>query len=144
MPIRELWDAAYEKLRAEDAKLIEEYETSLQQCLPADFKCDPSLKMSRREWMDALLKHKMQETQANIWKLTFGRSEVQVTDVIKKVLGVLKLTNDFVTAAVSSNPSASLAWAGVGVLLPVSRNVALSILASDGGNNQRFDVIAFS
>lgn len=134
---------AYEKLRAEDAKLVEKYETSLQKCIPADLARVSSLKISRREWMDAILRHKMQETQANIWRLTFGSSEVQLTEVIQKVLGVLKLVNDFVTAAVSSNPSASLAWAGVGVLLPVSRNVALSTFASDDGNNPPFDVLAF-
>lgn len=118
---------AYEKLRAEDAKLIETYEASLEEILPADLACVPRLKTSRREWMDAILKHKMQETQANIWKLTFRSSEIQLNGVIQKVLGVLKLANEFVTAAVSSNPSASLAWAGVGVLLPVSKHIAWSI-----------------
>ncbi|KAK1242542.1 hypothetical protein MKX08_005354 [Trichoderma sp. CBMAI-0020] len=121
-PIRELWNVAYEKLREEDARLVEKYEISLQQCLPADLESVPSLKTSKREWMDAILRHKMQETQANVWKLTFRSSEVQLTEVIQKFLGVLKLANDFVTAAVSSNPSASLAWAGVGVLLPLFLN----------------------
>lgn len=137
-PIQELWNVAYENLRKEDAKLVDKYEASLQQCLPSDLK-----NVSRRERMDAILKHKMQETQANIWKLTFGSSEVQLTEVIQKVLGVLKLVNDYVTAAVSFNPSASLAWAGVGVLLPVSKSVASSILATDDGNNPHFNVVAF-
>lgn len=122
-PIRELWNVAYEKLREEDVKLIEKYETSLQGSLLADLDCVLSLKTSRREWMDTILKHKMQQIQANIWKLTFRSSEIQLTGAIQKILGVLKLVNEFVTAAVNSNPSASLAWAGVGVLLPVSDNI---------------------
>lgn len=133
---------AYEKLRKEDVKLVEKYEATLQESLPANLDCVPSLKTSRREWMDTILKHKMQETQANIWKLTFRSSEIQLTGAIQKVLGVLKLVNEFVTAAVSSNPSASLAWAGVGVLLPVSKKVALSILASYDGNNPLFAILA--
>jgi hypothetical protein len=144
-PIRKLWDVAYERLREDEneAKLIKKYENSLEKYLPTDLGSVLSSELSRREWMDAILQQKMEETQAKIWKLTLGGSEIQPTEVVQKVLGVLKLVNDFVTAAVNSNPSASLAWAGVGVLLPVSTNVASSILASDDGNNPLFDVLAF-
>ncbi|UKZ71720.1 uncharacterized protein TrAtP1_012668 [Trichoderma atroviride] len=121
-PIRELWNVAYEKLRVEDAQLVEKYEASLKESLCANLDCGASSKTSTRDWMDTILKNKVQETQANIWKLTFRSSEIQLTEAIPKVLGVLKLVNDFVTAAVSSNPSASLAWAGVGVLLPLFLN----------------------
>lgn len=141
-PIRELWNVAYEKLREEDVKLIEKYETSLQGSLLADLDCVLSLKTSRREWMDTILKHKMQQIQANIWKLTFRSSEIQLTGAIQKILGVLKLVNEFVTAAVNSNPSASLAWAGVGVLLPVSDNIAWSTLSSYDEINQLFAILA--
>ncbi|UKZ57639.1 hypothetical protein TrVGV298_011499 [Trichoderma virens] len=121
-PIRELWNVAYEKLREEDSKLIQEYEIKLQGCLPAALGCVPNLKESRREWMDTILKHKMQEMQGNIWKLTFGSSELQLTGVVQNILGVIKSVNDYITPAVSSSSYASLAWAGVGVLLPLFLN----------------------
>ncbi|UKZ83343.1 hypothetical protein TrVFT333_011151 [Trichoderma virens FT-333] len=125
-PIRELWNVAYEKLREEDSKLIQEYEIKLQGCLPAALGCVPNLKESRREWMDTILKHKMQEMQGNIWKLTFGSSELQLTGVVQNILGVIKSVNDYITPAVSSSSYASLAWAGVGVLLPDSHFIKIS------------------
>jgi hypothetical protein len=128
-PIRELWNVAYERLREEEAKLVEEYESRLQQNPPPNLDRVPSLRTNRREWMDSLLKHKMQETQANIWKLTFGYSEIHFTGTVQKILGVLKQVNGYVTTAVSSNPSASLAWAGVGLLLPVGEILVSSLLS---------------
>ncbi len=120
VPIRELWNAAYEKLREEDGELVRQYESDL---LPgsvaAALGSTLATKVSRREQMDVILKRKMDEVNRNTWKLKFGASEVPVRDVAEPVLGVVNWANDYVANAVSGNPYASIAWFGVSLLLPV-------------------------
>jgi hypothetical protein len=120
--IRNLWNLAYDMLREEDAELIADYEAKLQGVNPG-FSLGSSLdsKLSKREQMDAVLRQKMDEVNQNTWRLKFGSTEVQVKDMVQPVLGVVNWVNDFITRAVSANPTASMAWAGVSLLVPVSR-----------------------
>ncbi|KAJ3572718.1 hypothetical protein NPX13_g4955 [Xylaria arbuscula] len=117
-PIRELWDLAYINLRREDEGLVVEYENKLCGDLTAGLAIGPNV--SIRERMDTILRRKMEKVNEDAWKLKFGTSEVQVRDLVQPILGVVERANGFIKAAVSANPSASLAWAGVSVLLPVS------------------------
>lgn len=118
-PIKELWNIAYEKLRAEDGALIEEYEKKLQGNMVAGLGL--MLNVSMRDRMQTILEHKMNEVNANTWKLKFRSSEVEVRDLVQPILGAVSLVNEYITDASSVSPYASLAWAGVSLLLPVSR-----------------------
>ncbi|KAL7935792.1 ankyrin repeat-containing domain protein [Trichoderma chlorosporum] len=120
--IRELWNAAYEKLRMEDSNLIEEYEKNLPVAMVASLDLPLALNASIRERMQAVLEYKMKEVNSNVWKLKFRSSEVEVRDLLKPYLGVVSLANEYITGAVSVNPYASLAWAGVSLLLPLFLN----------------------
>lgn len=42
---------------------------------------------------------------------------------MQPILGAVSLVNEYVTDAMSVNPYASLAWAGISLLLPVGRIV---------------------
>ncbi|KAI1366280.1 ankyrin repeat-containing domain protein [Xylaria arbuscula] len=115
-PIRELWDLAYTNLRREDERLVVEYEGKL--C--GDLGAGVASVGSKR--MDTILRRKMDKVNEDAWKLKFGTSEVQVRDLVQPILGVVERANGFIKAAVSADPSASLAWAGVSVLLPLFLN----------------------
>lgn len=121
VPIKELWNIAYEKLRAEDGELIKEYERKLEGNMVASLGSMLESNTSMRDRMQTILEYKMDEVNADTWKLKFRSSEVEVKDVVQPILGIVSLVNDYITGAVSANPYASLAWAGISLLLPVSR-----------------------
>lgn len=124
-PIDELWNLAYENLRERDEDLIKEYEAKLNSnftgALGSTLSSLLGPRVDRRDQMNTILQLKMQEINRDTWKLKFGSSEVQVKDLVQPVLGVVNWANEYVTAAVKTNPSASIAWGGVSLLLPVSK-----------------------
>lgn len=124
-PIHELWNLAYENLRESDEELILNYEAKLRRNFTAGLGSTLGLTLGsradRRDQMSTILQRKMDEINRETWKLKFGSTEVQVKELVQPVLGVVNWANEFITSAVSANPSASIAWAGVSVLLPVSR-----------------------
>ncbi|KAI1169447.1 ankyrin repeat-containing domain protein [Nemania sp. FL0916] len=127
-PIQELWNLAYEKLHEEDAGLISDYQARLSS---AGLGFVPNSEDNLAEFMDTVLQHRMNEVNRDKWKLKFGYTEIQARDIVPIVLGIVDRINDFVTRAVSANPSASLAWAGVSLLLqlfsnPSEQNLALA------------------
>jgi hypothetical protein len=63
----------------------------------------------------------MNEVNSNTWKLKFRSSEVEVRDLVQPILGAVSLVNEYIIDAVTISPYASLAWAGISLLLPVSR-----------------------
>lgn len=71
--------------------------------------------------MKFVLMRKMEQVNRDAWKLKFGDStEVEVKDIVEPVLKVVDKANDFITNALDGSPQASIAWAGVSLLLPVS------------------------
>ncbi|KAL7930526.1 ankyrin repeat-containing domain protein [Trichoderma chlorosporum] len=121
-PIGELWNLAYKKLQQEESALVEEYETRLRGNVTAALGTALAADENKGRWMGTMLRCKMEEVQKNIWKISFRSTEIQPAEVVQSILGVVKLTNDFVASALASNPYASLAWAGVGALLSLFLN----------------------
>lgn len=119
-PIRELWNVAYEKLREEEGALVAEYEARLQGSVLAGLGEALKLKSNTREWMWAILQSKMKEVNKDTTKFNIGSTEVKMRDVAQLVLNIVGAANSYISQAVSANPSASIAWAGVSFLLPVS------------------------
>lgn len=120
VPIRELWNIAYDRLRKEDEQLIKNYEAKIQKNLGASIGHAIDSKISMRDQMDIVLRNKMDEVNQNTWKLRFGSSDVQVKDFAQPILGVVSWANEYIAGALTPNPCASMAWAGVSLLLPVS------------------------
>ncbi|KAK3689356.1 ankyrin repeat-containing domain protein [Podospora appendiculata] len=118
----DLWNQAYENLRVEEEGLILDYEDKLS----SDLVTRPGLaggpEISKRELMETILGYKMDEVNRDTWKLKFGSNEVQVKDLVEPVLGVIDWANEYITGAVEANPYASVAWAGVSLLLPLLLN----------------------
>lgn len=121
-----LWNEAYEDLRSDlkDGKLIEKYEaiiaTDLSTMVASTTQVLAPAKASRKDNMLRILDKKMTEVKDNKWRLKFHDHEVLVEDLAKPVIDMIDMADKYVSDAVSANPYASIAWAGVGLILPVS------------------------
>ncbi|KAK3898176.1 hypothetical protein C8A05DRAFT_19196, partial [Staphylotrichum tortipilum] len=116
-----LWDFAYENLREEDATTVEEYEKKLHDDLGTGLGSTMT-SSGRQELMDTVLQRKMDDVNSKSWKLRFGTTEVLVKDLAQPVLGIISRVNGYVSDALAPNPSASMAWAGISLLLPLLTN----------------------
>jgi ElaB/YqjD/DUF883 family membrane-anchored ribosome-binding protein len=125
-PISELWNQAYEDLKSDSKgrKLIDKYEaiitTDLSTMVASTAQVLAPVKASRKENMLRVLDKKMAEVKDNKWRLRFHDHEVLVEDLAKPVINMIDMADKYVSDAVSANPYASIAWAGVGLILPVS------------------------
>lgn len=120
-PIRELWNLAYGNLRDEDEDLVADYEARLCGDLGAGLASTLGSKVGMRDRMQTILQRKMDDINRNTWRLTFGSSEFKVGDLVEPVLGVVDRANKYIADAVSASPYSALAWGGISLLLPVSR-----------------------
>ncbi|KAL6786735.1 ankyrin repeat-containing domain protein [Trichoderma sp. SZMC 28012] len=123
-PIRELWNVAYENLREEEGALVAEYEAKLQGSVVAGLGEALKIKSNTRERMWAILQSKMNEVNKDTTKFNIGSTEVKMRDVVQLVLNVVGAANNYISQAVSANPSASIAWAGISFLLPLCMNMS--------------------
>lgn len=119
-PIHELWNAAYEKLRQEDAKLVQDYEAKIQEDLTAGFGLILAPSINARERMEMVLKSKMDKVKRDAWRLQFGDSEIQIAAILPIFASIASKANTYISTALTANPPASLAWGGISALLLVS------------------------
>ncbi|KAH0490059.1 hypothetical protein TgHK011_001544 [Trichoderma gracile] len=124
VPIRDLWNLAYENLGKEDGRLIHDYEAKIRKNFNAGVGCTIGSDFSKRDWMEKVLQEKMKEVNDNAWRIRFGSSETQFKDMANNVLGVVNWANEYITDALRLNPCASMAWAGVSLLLPLFLNAS--------------------
>lgn len=111
---------AYEKLRQEDAKLVQDYEAKIQEDLAAGFSLILASNINARERMEIVLKNKMAKVKRDAWRLQFGDSEIQTSALLPIFASIASKANEYISTALTANPPASLAWGGISVLLPVS------------------------
>ncbi|PNP58266.1 hypothetical protein THARTR1_01781 [Trichoderma harzianum] len=109
-PIRELWNIAYEKLREEDGKLVEDYEAQLKGSVTAGLGQTLNLKQNRREWMQAILSSKMEEVNKKLEPSSF---KAQAKDTMQLILNIVDSAKDYIGNAANSNPYTSIAWTGL-------------------------------
>jgi hypothetical protein len=125
-PIGELWNEAYEELKDKEKSLVKNYEAAMSKdtgiilggislVLVA-----PGVAVMRQEQMTTLVEKKVAEAKKNAWKLKYGDNEVLLRDLAEPVVNLINDAEKFVDGAVSANLYASIAWAGVSLLLPVS------------------------
>jgi hypothetical protein len=55
--------------------------------------------------------------------LRFNGIDIAFEELAKPVLAIVNWADKYVTGALSANPYASIAWAGVGLILPVSDTI---------------------
>jgi hypothetical protein len=106
--VTDLWDQAYLDLKNVSASDLQAY-------------YDAELS-SKREQMSRVLRRKSQEVEAAKLTIKLGpEKEVDVAEQFDRVINCVIWAKDFVATAVKSDPHASLAWAGVCLILPVGK-----------------------
>jgi uncharacterized protein YlzI (FlbEa/FlbD family) len=70
--------------------------------------------------LQKLVDQKLQDIQDSRLKITVSGKEIVVKEQVCKVVHAILSAKDFIGSAVSAEPHAALAWAGVLVVLPVS------------------------
>jgi hypothetical protein len=127
--ICDLWNEAYEELKDNENGLIKDYEAVISKDMTTILGSTslaiaaPEVRVMRKEQMTALIEKKVAEAKKNAWKLRYGDSEVLLKDLAGPVVDIINDAEKFVDGAVSANPYASIAWAGVSLLLPVSLEI---------------------
>ncbi|GFP58783.1 hypothetical protein TASIC1_0011015000 [Trichoderma asperellum] len=151
-----LWDRAYDGLREKDRKLVEEYEQLLSIELQTSTSTKNDLQPARRDngdERDVRIENQMESsdrrtrlsqletiTNKGLQQLEkkktrfnmFGR-EFILRDQLAQATRLIQTIKDVIDDAVRASPEASIAWAGVCVILPVFMNPSAAEEASRDG-----------
>jgi N-terminal domain of NWD NACHT-NTPase len=119
----DLWDQAYKKLTKENSKLFKRYKRCIvalgdESALSLAVDLDTLGSEQREKYLANQIETRLRAIREQEWS-TAG-------DVYKKIVETVLSAKDFVGEAVSNEPHAALAWAGVSILLPVSGLLSLS------------------
>jgi hypothetical protein len=76
--------------------------------------------VGREEQLQQLVNRKLEDMQNSRLKITVAGKEVVVQEMVSKIVCVVISAKSFISSAVSAEPHAALAWAGVLAVLPVS------------------------
>ena len=87
---------------------------------------------TRVELLVALIKQKMLDREEKQWVLRLRKRQppTPVREQGEKIIKFVLWSKDFVSAAVSTQPYAALAWSGVSVLLEVSFVIIMVVIMS--------------
>ena len=120
VPPRDLWDEAYEVLRGTDSKLVEQYEETIMQENQDNTHLAPVGSLARQEQLSAVVTRRLDSIEKDQKSFIVAGKRVVLQEQLNKFVRVVMFARNFVSQAVSAEPHAALAWAGVCVLLPVS------------------------
>ncbi|KAF5548627.1 ankyrin repeat [Fusarium mexicanum] len=127
--IRQSWAVAYKSLRDEEDSPVQAFEDQIH-CNMPDIADRMSSDASTKDWMSNVVQIQMDQVKRDTLKLRFGNFEMEAQEVVKSVLAVVNWSKDYVSKALSSNPTASIAWGGVTLLLPVGQYLIIVHQAS--------------
>lgn len=122
-----LWDKAYAKLKEGKPNLLTEYESLLKTELAAG---TGELKKQQLSDIAARGLDRMSDKKA---KYTIFGHEYVVKDQVAQVSRLLINLKSFISDAIKVSPEASLAWAGVCVILPLMTNPSTADEAQSSG-----------
>jgi hypothetical protein len=118
-----LWDEAYKQLREEDEQMIIAFEKDLLtqgKEQPGGSDHHTVLDDSHETRLQNLVERRLAEIQETRLQFMVGGREIIVKDQVRRIIHAILSVKDFISSAVSSEPHAALAWAGILVLLNVS------------------------
>ena len=87
----------------------------------------------RRAQLDSIIIAGLQRIDEKKIKYTIAGHEFNLQDQIAQAAGLVQGVKDFVSEAVKVSPEASLAWAGVCVILPLLTNPSAAEQANSDG-----------
>lgn len=123
-----LWSEAYEQLRAEDEQLIIAYEKHLLtqgMALPGGQQNTDEFGNSHELQLKHLVERRLADIQEKRLRVTFGGRDVVVKGQVRRVIHGILSFKDAIASAVNAEPHAALAWAGILILLNVSKPTML-------------------
>ncbi|EEA28223.1 hypothetical protein TMatcc_003457 [Talaromyces marneffei ATCC 18224] len=115
---RDLWDEAYEALQAQNQDLIQKYEEIIleydkQNADATTQQLAPPKSSRREEQLRQIASQKIDEVDLAKWQIKIGNRSLVLRDQFDKAVKVVIATKEFISSAVSSEPHAALAWAGL-------------------------------
>ncbi|GLA67997.1 hypothetical protein AtubIFM55763_000257 [Aspergillus tubingensis] len=116
---RQPWEEAYNAIQESHPGLINAYTRALLES--GGHTGDKAL--DRIQEVQALAQEQLEVWQSEQFRLSFNGKDVIVGELARKVVGVVLSVKDVVSSAISADPHAALAWAGVMVALPVLANI---------------------
>ncbi|KAK7425146.1 hypothetical protein QQX98_000060 [Neonectria punicea] len=112
-----LWNRAYDALKEEDSQLVDTYERLLSHELEGDPTSTDLSSQKNSIEQDSLEKRRHQMTQLVVAGLKKTEREANVKRDVEKGMQAVSSTKALMDAAVKAYPEASLAWAGVCIIL---------------------------
>ncbi|OOO09156.1 WD-40 repeat-containing protein [Aspergillus oryzae] len=120
--MKDLWSEAYKKLHSDNASLIESYEKGLL-ATETDHMVGRSStkqgKTDRQKRIQDLVFCRLQDMEQGRFDIPKRSRQGVIGDYIRRAVHGILYAKDFVTAAISAEPHAALAWAGVVMVLPL-------------------------
>ncbi|CAK7215098.1 hypothetical protein SCUCBS95973_002363 [Sporothrix curviconia] len=137
-PTPSLWDRAYDDLRKEESRLVEEYEKLLAQevkaagsesrdesstapVLPQDTTLSPNLQ-SRQAQLDTVITRGCLRMEEKKGKYSIAGHEFVLVDQVAQAAKFVQWAKDWIGDAVAASPEASIAWSGICLILPLLTN----------------------
>ncbi|KAL2797291.1 hypothetical protein BJX66DRAFT_335195 [Aspergillus keveii] len=121
-PSKSLWTDAYEQLGDEAPDLIEALEADLLQTQSQNGQTSQETESTTEQRLQRLVQQRLVDVEASRAGFTVGGKRVLVREQAGKIVHAIISVKDFISAAVSVEPHASLAWAGVLVFLNLLTN----------------------
>ena len=109
-----LWKQAYEQLKAREPSLIAAFEDFLQKQYGSHH-----LSPTNDDFITEVVESSVEKNEARQLVVRIRRERISIRKAGENVIRTILWANDFISAAISSQPYAALAWSGVSILLPV-------------------------
>ncbi|KAE8325540.1 WD40-repeat-containing domain protein [Aspergillus sergii] len=127
--MKDLWSEAYKKLHNDNSSLIESYEKVLLATETDQMVGRSPTKQEetdRQKRIQNLVFCRLQDMEQGQFNIPRRSRQGVIGDYVRRTVHGILFAKDFVTAAISVEPHAALAWAGVVMVLPIRLTKQLS------------------
>lgn len=121
-PSEKLWQSAWQLLEENNADFVKKYRSFV------DSVANDSVKEGRDQWspkyQEEVLQKLREKREEGKWRIPLGSKDfLEVKDLSERIIRSIQGADRLITSAVSPQPYAALAWAGISILLPVSFDI---------------------
>ncbi|KAE8376302.1 hypothetical protein BDV26DRAFT_294231 [Aspergillus bertholletiae] len=120
--MKDMWSEAYKKLHSDNANLVESYENVLL-ATEANQKPERSStkqeEMNRQKKLGDIVSCRLQDMEQGRFDIPRRSRQGVIGEYVSRAVHGILFAKDFITAAISAEPHAALAWAGVVMVLPL-------------------------
>jgi len=126
-PSGDFWDRAYQLLREDQSQKssMNKYEKILALEYGGQYQSPTVsgiLTSSDKEKMTGLVAKMLERIEDERWRIKIRDTSIELRPQVDRFVNAVIAVKDFVSSAVSSEPHATLAWAGVCIILPLLTN----------------------